>query len=535
MNLESLLPIANQFISSDAGKKAFGNINVEDSLQQVTEIRREISSSEAEFSSSLDDTAKDRTKVGNFISSSREKLRKLSKRTIPRFETFETVGRIFDKQTNKPLSGVDVTPGISLGESLNSAADEVKQINQFTGNEEVDKYLDPDIIIDPNAFAYVPLKSALTGSTANGCKTDNQGKFKITYKVLVLGEIDKSILPVGLIYQKPDYAPSSISLLNGDNTVKTSLNTKGLTNIPEAAKDLQDDYEEVIDKAQAAVNLAFLSGVEKLLILRSKSINKIVDTIKTKLLPLAIGMLITFGITKLTQKNQKVCPSKDQLKDVIRKRNRTIKQLNQIYQTIVLNTGLAAVFAILSVNLRGIRLSIDALPFPQAVGTPPAKDFGGLIFAQPYSTTAKLQRIDDLLEELEKDNKNLNKETLIALVMLIAGTATVLALLQGIDDMAQECSEDVLDLEEIDRELLLISNNTTEELETPIVENLNGFTFDVMTDNSNPVGTLKRRFAVAKNKRGVIQLKGESSFSASDQVLIDELIFYIQQNDLKAF
>jgi hypothetical protein len=101
--------------------------------------------------------------------------------------------------------------------------------------------------------------------------------------------------------------------------------------------------------------------------------------------------------------------------------------------------------------------------------------------------------------------------------------------------MAQECSEDVLDLEEINRELLLITNNTTDELETPIVKNLNGFTFDVMTDNSNPVGTLKRRFAIAKNKRGVIQLRGESSFSASDQVLIDELIFYIQQNDLKAF
>ena len=97
---------------------------------------------------------------------------------------------------------------------------------------------------------------------------------------------------------------------------------------------------------QAAVNLVFLTGVEKLLVLRSKSINKIVDTIKTKLLPLAIGMLIAFGITKLTQKDQKVCPSKDQLKDVIRKRNRTIKQLNQIYQTIVLNTGLAAAFAL---------------------------------------------------------------------------------------------------------------------------------------------------------------------------------------------
>jgi len=30
-------------------------------------------------------------------------------------------------------------------------------------------------------------------------------------------------------------------------------------------------------------------------------------------------------------------------------------------------------------------------------------------------------------------------------------------------------------------------------------------------------------------------LEGEKSFSANDQILINELKFYIQQNDLKAF
>ena len=29
-------------------------------------------------------------------------------------------------------------------------------------------------------------------------------------------------------------------------------------------------------------------------------------------------------------------------------------------------------------------------------------------------------------------------------------------------------------------------------------------------------------------------LKGELSYSSNDQILIDELVFYIQQNDLKA-
>jgi len=49
------------------------------------------------------------------------------------------------------------------------------------------------------------------------------------------------------------------------------------------------------------------------------------------------------------------------------------------------------------------------------------------------------------------------------------------------------------------------------------------------------VGSLKPRQAVAKNKDGVILLKGESSFSASDKILIDELVFYIKSNNLKAF
>ena len=73
-----------------------------------------------------------------------------------------------------------------------------------------------------------------------------------------------------------------------------------------------------------------------------------------------------------------------------------------------------------------------------------------------------------------------------------------------------------------------------EEDGNPIIDNLAGFIFSVETDNKNQVGTLKRRFAVAKNKQGVTLLKGESSFSSSDPILIDELVFYIQQNNLKA-
>ena len=43
------------------------------------------------------------------------------------------------------------------------------------------------------------------------------------------------------------------------------------------------------------------------------------------------------------------------------------------------------------------------------------------------------------------------------------------------------------------------------------------------------VGDLPRRQAIAKNSKGITILKGEPSFSAEDQILIDELAFYITQ------
>ena len=63
---------------------------------------------------------------------------------------------------------------------------------------------------------------------------------------------------------------------------------------------------------------------------------------------------------------------------------------------------------------------------------------------------------------------------------------------------------------------------------------VNGFTMDVIPVDNVIIGGLKRRRAVAKNKAGIIMLRGEASFSSNDQILIDELVYYIESNDLKA-
>ena len=458
-------------------------------------------------------------------------LKNKLKSQIPRFEEFTISGRIFDQNTGNVLQGVRIQPGISPQQF--GAKIEQPKLN---GNEEAQQLISNKFDLpDPNDLIYTPIP----GLIKNGpVITDSQGNFSIKMKIPVIPATQKVPLNIALLYTKGGFLPNSSPIVKGDRTVKTSLSASSLLNITEASEKLSQEFTDKIDLAQSAVGAISMNIFDRIISARKFSIAKVVDAIKTKLIPLAIGMLVAFGISKLSQSNRKTCPTPASLNNVLQQRNRTVRQLNQIYLTITSNTILAVVFLSLSKALKGVRLAMDAIPAPQAVGIFPAKDFGGLIFAQPYSFTAKLQHINDELEKLEERYEGMNRSTLTSLIFLIAGTVTVILLLQGVDKLIQECAEEQgatdLQLEAINAELLAIAEEEKED-GNPIINNLNGFIFSVETDNKNPVGTLKRRFAVAKNKQGVTLLKGEPSFSSSDQILIDELVFYIQQNDLKAF
>ena len=461
----------------------------------------------------------------NIINKVREEIQLLLtklKSQIPKLETYTITGRLFDQQTGNVLNGASVTLGM---------------------NTDIAPIPDANLPVDPNLIGnlpnldfpdlvYIPVPLYKT-------KTDKKGEFSLEIKVPIIPQNQKTPLNLGVLYSKGKYIPSGAPIINGDKTIKTNLSASSLINIDKAAESISQEYNDTIDKAQQFIENFGLTLPNKLIAVRKFSIAKLVNVIKSKLIPLAVGLLLAFGISKLSQANRKTCPTPEELNELIRRRNRIVRQLNQMYATIAINTALAAAFFALSKSLKGIRLSMDAIPAPQAVGTPPAKDFGGLIFAQPYSFTAKLQHINDELEKLEEQFDGMNRATLVSLVILIAGTATCVLLLQGIDKLAQECAEESgidnnVELEVINQELLDLSKEQEED-GNPIIKNINGFTMAVVTDDKNPVGSLKRRYAVAKNTQGVIQLKGEPSFSSSDQILIDELVFYIQQNDLKAF
>ena len=558
MTEKALLALASKELLSDKGKKLLGD------KIDIKEITNRISALSSKFNLDLTvlaaaaaatavtvavnevnkvdqtKTAKERIKDKQDSTKNTKKslidkakkqiiaLKNKLKSEIPVIEEFEINGRIFDKITGNVLKGVKVELGVSVAGVEVSTPESITLENPTNVPLEL---VTPIPNFDFNAEVYAPIPGQNT-------ITDKQGSFKIKLKLPIIPKNQKTPLKLGLLYTKSGFVPSSAPIINGDQTIKSNLQASSLINLDKAAKNISKEYNDTVDEAQKLVKAIALNP-ELLVISASKiAIDVLVGIIKTKTIPMAVGILIAFGISKLTQSNRKTCPTPEELEELIRKRNRLVRQLNQIFAKIVASTALAIAFKALSNTLKGVSLSLDSVPAPQAIGVFPAKDFGGLIFAQPYSFTAKLRSLTLQLKELEKSSDELSKATLVALVFLVAAAATVIILLKGIDKLMQECAEEngvtQVELTAINQELLDLAEEQEED-GNPVIKSVNGFVFSVETDNSNPIGTLKRRIAVAKDNRGITLLKGDPSFSSNDQILIDELIFYIQQNDLKAY
>jgi hypothetical protein len=395
---------------------------------------------------------------------------------IPKLEIFEIEGKIYDKTTSKPIQGVKVEPLLAK--------------------------------IHPEGKKIF---------------TDDKGEYKIKVKIPYLPFNNKSLLQSQLIFSHKEYIPGTGELVTQKREIKTDLKSKPLINIKLAAEQAAMDLKkEVYSKIEGASKIAS-SLPEKILLIRRKQVEKFTNTLLFKLLPLAVSLLLVFGITKIKDRGKKICPTKEQLKRAAKKRNKIAKQLNQIYIMVAINIGLAILFNYLAIQLRGMRGQITSLSFP--VATPPG-------IGVPQSLLSILQNFKDILENLSNENKKLNIQLIIALIFFIIAMIILSMIIKTVDSLIFECAND----EDID---LVELNPSIQELasEEDISEEKNkiaGFTIEVVQLDKNSVGNLKRRQAIGKNDQGIVLVKGDPSFSASDNVLIEELIFYIRANDLKA-
>jgi hypothetical protein len=404
----------------------------------------------------------------------KEVLKDRLKSYIPTIENFRIEGRLYDKITSTPIEGAKVEPLLAIGKKT---------------------------------------------------FTDTNGEFTIDVELPILPFNNKALVESKLIYTKKGYIPQYAELLTQQREVKSDLKAKPLINTKLAADQAADELkQQVYSKIEDAAKIA-ASFPEKILLVRRKAVEKFTNAILFKLLPLGIGLLLVFGITKIKDRNKKICPTPSQLKRAAKKRNSIVKQLNQIYIMVIVNVGLAILFNYLAIQLRMIRGQISALPFP--VSVPPG-------VGVPQSLLSGLQNIKDILKTLADGNKKLNIQLIIALIFFIAAMIILSMILKTVDSLIFECAqEEDIELEELNSAIQNLSKDEEDNVVTP--NKIAGFTIEVVELDKNNIGKYKRRQAVGKNDQGVILVRGDQSFSASDSVLINELIFYIRSNDLKAY
>jgi hypothetical protein len=222
--------------------------------------------------------------------------------------------------------------------------------------------------------------------------------------------------------------------------------------------------------------------------------------------------------------NKSNCPSEEKLTSLINKKNKLVKQLNNSLKIIDSTTkALGITTELISLlNLNNQSSNNALLAIPTSTGAP----------GVPGLSVGIITQLDDA-----KDN---NKNKIQTLTKISAGVLSILVilkqtltqatqLLQLLDQLIQKCYPDT-EQEQISIELTNLTKNQSFQ-QSPVVINVNGFNMSVETETTDK--PLKRRRATATNKQNVVMLRGEWSFSSIDQILIDELVFYIEQNNLK--
>lgn len=343
--------------------------------------------------------------------------------------------------------------------------------------------------------------------------------------------------PLDLTFDTQDYSERTISIVTLSGKIRKDLPTIKLTPLQEG---VEEDKLDALGYTKEQKDLLF-KNIDKDFI--STISKKILNQIKKILIPAILALIAQFGISKISELKAKgkekfgdlnaTCPPNiDALNNIIKKKNQLTKQLNNIYKAIesitkALNIPKTLVDTIKS-SLPPVETSFNILSYiPSTAATP-----------IPVGPTLTLFKIIDFLKKLIKVSGSKINQGTLQLNFILEELKKVLNLLNLLDTLVQGCAQeiggedgDALTQTQVSDELIASTQDQSNQL-SPVVTNVNGFDMGVETEiTDNP---LKRRRAIAKNTEGVTVLTGEYSYSSNDQILIDELVFYIQQNDLKA-
>ena len=324
-----------------------------------------------------------------------------------------------------------------------------------------------------------------------------------------------------------DYETKTVPVIKGDGTLKNDL---GFIPLKTTKADLDKEIIDSVTPTEEEVEDLTKDKKDFRWRLNQKLID-LLNKLKNILLPIILTMIARFGVTKVQElikegKNKaediqnKTCPSQEELDRIIKRKNKFVKQINNSLK--VIDTTL---------KVLGISRSFIDIALAAAAGIDIAQLF--LPTATPGLTAGAINKADDIKKDFQ-DKAKITKQsidgTILVLNFLRITLTQIVTYLNLLDSLVQDCYPEA-EQEKLSAELIALTQEQAEQ-ESPVVTIVNGFTMGVETENTT--NSLKRRRATATNAGGVVMLRGEWSFSSIDQILIDELVFYIQVNDLKA-
>ena len=303
------------------------------------------------------------------------------------------------------------------------------------------------------------------------------------------------------------------------------------------------DIQEKIVEAQVEIQKAENQIVEKQAILDtpfelrlSSLFNILKERLKRLLIPYVLNLLAKFGPNILAnilggKKDplaDRICLPEDQLLRILKKRNRLTRQLNNLYKTV--NT-ISKLLKITSAVIFGLKLGIKI----------------ATVTSTPFTFTAQVNEgIAFLKRTLTRADPTVSSLTVTAATIgFLLGY--VLELLSKLDNLIQDCAEQVdpgtgefvLSFDKIDIEVNSFKDPGSPE-EQDIIDPLTGkpfpykgFTFEIKNDISQNF-QYPKRYAIARNVQGIQVLRSESSFASNPSVLIEELKFVIDKDNLRA-
>ena len=371
-------------------------------------------------------------------------------------------------------------------------------------------------------------------------KTNKKGEYELAiYLELKNGKINEK--PPIYFEFEPNYSKNNIIPFTQKGELISTIPIVKLKPIKQDLEEQKSTLKQLDNNiVKKATNLLPKSPEESLI----NFIKTQIKLILSILIPTVLTMLAAFGIDKFNEliknNNNSYCPKQNKLNELINKRNQIVEQLNNLSKTIDILIKAVGIVQGLSVILLITANVILAIPLPAALVPQSVIQIGADVVQYAKKLASKFSSISiTVLISLL-----LFKAVISMIINLLLSLYKLLLICNPSSDLISLDSNLVLIKEEIEKlslnredipETESLNREDIPETDISLIRKINGFTLEISIIEKNSIGNLQRKQAIATNSQGIILLKGEPSFSASEQILLDELEFYIKSNNLKAY